>query len=100
MSKIVEVSRMVHNLRNIEYNQNVGGWNYLMIPSSQTKGVLPAFVQVMSHHTGKIVKFQPIRIDHPKFDQDHWDGEQQIYEPIDATDINHSNLLLVVSHGY
>ena len=99
MNKIREVSRMVHNLRNLKYEKNLGGWNYLLIPSSQTKGVFPAYVQVMSHHTGKLVKFNPIKPGHPRFDEDQWDGEQSIYEPTDFSEVNNSNLLLVVHHG-
>ena len=41
-------------------------------------------VYVKSHHTNKQVIFKPIKHYHKDFDQDQWDGEQQIYEPMDA----------------
>lgn len=43
---------------------------------------MPAEFDVTSHHTGQTVKFIPIGPDHRLFDQDGWDGEQQIYEPV------------------
>jgi hypothetical protein len=46
--------------------------------------IFPHTVYVKSHHTNKQVTFKPIRETHNDFDQDQWDGEQQIYEPIDA----------------
>ncbi len=39
---------------------------------------------VMSHLTGIEVEFRPIRESHPLFDEDQWDGEQMIYEPVQA----------------
>ena len=97
MSKIREVSGMLHNLRNLE-DKTIDGWRYLSMSSKATKGILPAFVQVMSHHTGRIVRFIPINPGHPKFDQDQWDGEQMVYFP-DNDDYVNGNLLLVVYHG-
>ena len=99
MNKIREVARMVHNLRNLKYEKNIRGWNTLIMSTNMTKGVFPAYVQIMSHHTGNLVKFNPIKPEHPKFDQDQWDGEQQIYEPSDLSVVNNSNLILVIHHG-
>lgn len=42
---------------------------------------MPNQFDVVSHHTGKVVRFNPIKESHPLFDYDHWDGEQAIYEP-------------------
>lgn len=37
---------------------------------------------VESHHTGKTVRFTAVGEHDVLFDQDQWDGEQQIYRPI------------------
>lgn len=37
---------------------------------------------VKSHHTGKTVRFTAVGEHDVLFDQDQWDGEQQIYRPI------------------
>ena len=42
---------------------------------------MPAKFFVESHHTGRVVLFEPIGEDDPKFCQDQWDGEQMIYKP-------------------
>jgi hypothetical protein len=44
----------------------------------------PQCLFVMSHLTGIEVEFRPIRESHPLFDEDQWDGEQMIYEPVQA----------------
>ena len=44
---------------------------------------MPSALRIRSHHTGRSVLFRPIQEDHPMFDQDGWDGEQMVYEPID-----------------
>lgn len=46
--------------------------------------IFPNTVYVKSHHTNKQVIFKPIKPYHKDFDEDQWDGEQQIYEPMDA----------------
>ena len=43
---------------------------------------MPKEFYVKSHHTGKIVRFTPVGSEDKLFDQDQWDGEQQIYRPI------------------
>ena len=43
---------------------------------------MPLTFGVRSHHTGKIVRFVPVNPADPLFDEDHWDGEQQIYRPV------------------
>ena len=36
---------------------------------------------IVDSPSGTSVKFRRIGENHPQFDQDQWDGEQQIYEP-------------------
>lgn len=36
-----------------------------------------------SHHTGKTIHFKAIDEGDIMFDQDQWDGEQQIYRPVE-----------------
>lgn len=43
---------------------------------------MPLTFGVKSHHTGNIVRFVPVNPADPLFDEDHWDGEQQIYRPV------------------
>ena len=43
---------------------------------------MPSEFFVKSHHTGKVVRFTPVGEYDKLFDQDQWDGEQQIYRPI------------------
>ena len=43
---------------------------------------MPSTFYVRSHHTRKIVRFVPVNPADPLFDQDGWDGEQQIYRPV------------------
>ena len=54
----------------------------LTIPSEYCG--MPAKFFVKSHHTGRIVLFQPVDENDAMFDQDQWDGEQQIYKPVDS----------------
>ena len=48
--------------------------------SSEVIG-MPGEFWVRSHHTGKIVKFTAVQPGDSLFDEDGWDGEQQIYRP-------------------
>ena len=43
---------------------------------------MPLTFFVHSHHTGKEVQFVPVTPADVLFDQDQWDGEQQIYRPV------------------
>ena len=64
--------------------------------SSYFYNTFPVDLDVISHHTGRVVKFVPIGRNHPQFDEDHWDGEQMVYEPLD----NDTNVkTLVIYHG-
>jgi len=55
--------------------------------------IFPHTVYVKSHYTNKQVAFKPIKETHEDFDQDQWDGEQQIYEPMD-TGVNVKTLVI------
>jgi hypothetical protein len=43
---------------------------------------MPASFEVVSHHTGKTIKFVVVKPGDPLFDEDGWDGEQCIYRPV------------------
>ena len=58
---------------------------------------MPLSFYVKSHHTGKLVRFIPVNITDPLFDEDGWDGEQQIYRPYDsAPNVDY----MVIYHQY
>lgn len=42
----------------------------------------PQYLIVQSHHTGKEVRFSAVEKYDILFDEDQWDGTQQIYRPI------------------
>lgn len=51
---------------------------------------MPTTFFVESHHTGKVVRFIPVDKYDVLFDQDQWDGEQQIYRPLgDVPGVDH-----------
>jgi hypothetical protein len=43
---------------------------------------MPCEFYVKSHHTGKEVRFVAVGPEDKLFDQDQWDGEQQVYRPM------------------
>lgn len=43
---------------------------------------MPSTFFVRSHHTGKEVRFVTVNSADVLFDEDQWDGEQQIYRPL------------------
>ena len=43
----------------------------------------PAQFYLLSHYTGKKVLFKPVQPGDVLFDEDQWDGEQQVYRPVD-----------------
>lgn len=45
---------------------------------------LPKTFKVVSHKTGRAIRFAPVNPGDPLFDQDQWDGEQQIYRPVES----------------
>lgn len=57
--------------------------------ASEYMGMPLTFV-VKSHKTGKEVRFVPVKPYDFLFDQDGWDGEQQIYRPLgDVPGVDH-----------
>lgn len=42
---------------------------------------MPSRFKVRSHHTNQVIEFVTVGENDPLFDQDGWDGEQQIYRP-------------------
>lgn len=64
------------NLSLCEYNKK---GKYLKLASEYFG--MPREFFVKSHHTGKTIRFVPVTPNDPLFDQDQWDGEQQIYRP-------------------
>ena len=58
---------------------------------------MPLTFFVKSHHTGKMVCFVPVTPADKLFDQDQWDGEQQIYRPLgNVPGVDH----MVIYHAY
>ena len=57
----------------------------------------PPKITVVSPYTNREVVFRPISQFHPKFNQDQWDGEQQVYAHSDLN-IKHVELLYVTLH--
>ena len=80
------------DLNKCEYEPKLGQLKL----ASEYAGI-PNAIRIHSHHTGRTVLFRPIMENHPMFDQDNWDGEQQIYEPVDVL----KNVqTLVIYHQY
>jgi hypothetical protein len=65
------------DLRHCEYDKN----RKVLKLASEYFG-MPLTFLVKSHHTGKEVRFVPVTPADVLFDQDGWDGEQQIYRPL------------------
>lgn len=60
---------------------------------------MPREFFVESHHTGRVVRFAAIGPSDVLYDEDGWDGEQQIYRPVfseDRTNVDH----LVIYHAW
>jgi len=60
---------------------------------------MPSELFVESHVTGRTVRFVPVTESDVLFDQDQWDGEQQIYRPASSemsARVDH----LVIYHQY
>lgn len=58
---------------------------------------MPGEFYVRSHHTGKTVRFTPVGPEDILFDQDQWDGEQQVYRPVGTVPgVDH----MVIYHAY
>lgn len=60
---------------------------------------MPREFFVESHHTGRVVRFVAVGPEDKLFDQDQWDGEQQIYRPVGGefyTNVDH----MVIYHAW
>ena len=58
---------------------------------------MPNQFYVVSHHTGREFRFKAVGPEDRLFDQDQWDGEQQIYRPIGhCPKVDH----MVIYHQY
>ena len=58
---------------------------------------MPMTFYVRSPKTGNKVRFIPVSIVDPLYDEDQWDGEQQVYRPvIDIDTVDH----MVIYHQY
>lgn len=58
---------------------------------------MPRQFLAVSHHTGATVRFVAVGPEDVLFNQDGWDGEQQIYRPVgDVPKVDH----LVISHQW
>ena len=53
----------------------------LELSTAHTNDRLPASIFIQSHRTGRVVRFSKVTETDPLFDQDQWDGEQQVYRP-------------------
>jgi hypothetical protein len=56
----------------------------------------PVSINVRSHHTGRSVLFTRINEFDPLFDEDGWDGEQQVYRPV----TNEARVKVLVIHRF
>lgn len=59
----------------------------LMAPAHLFGDRFPKTVQIQSTHTGRIMTFTPITPDHPRYDEDGWDGEMALYEPTQSCNV-------------
>jgi hypothetical protein len=58
---------------------------------------MPREFFVRSHHTNKMVRFTSVGPEDKLFDQDQWDGEQQVYRPVgNVPNVDH----MVIYHQY
>lgn len=57
---------------------------------------MPPSIFIQSHKTGKDIRFIAIGPEDKLFDQDQWDGEQQIYRPTHPCNVDY----LVIHNSY
>lgn len=62
-------------------------------------GAFPETITVLSHHTGQELVFRPVRHGHALWDDDQWDGEQQVYEVAHAAGAA-GDIVLYLNHAY
>jgi len=80
------------SLKFCEYDKN----RKVLMLASEFFG-MPREFYVKSHHTGKEVRFVAVRPEDELFDQDQWDGEQQVYRPMgNIPNVDH----MVIYHQY
>ena len=65
------------SLKDCEYDKN----RKVLKLASEFFG-MPRQFYVVSHKTGKEFRFTPVGPEDVLFDEDGWDGEQQIYRPV------------------
>jgi hypothetical protein len=58
----------------------------------------PTEVFVVSNVTGRTVRFIPIPMSHPMYDEDGWDGEQAVYQP--CANEAYTNAKVLVLHHF
>jgi len=69
---------------------------YKDLPVQFKGGGFPAGVLIHSEKTGRMVSFYPVGPNDRLYDEDQWDGEQQIYRPNVALEtVDH----LVIHYG-
>lgn len=78
---------------NCDFDKSTGS---LVLSSRFTEGRFPREVTIQSHHTGRKVTFTHITPDHPRYDEDGWDGEMALYVP--SGDVPTNVRLLTMSH--
>lgn len=82
------------NLRHMEYRKQQ---KKLVCASEYFGGRFPNEIAVTSHITGREIIFSVVIPEDPLFDQDQWDGEQQVYRPNEHIRNVES---LVIYHAY
>lgn len=69
-------------------NLDLGDCDYNKVRKTLSLGVsggrFPVEVSVHSHHTNRTIRFVRVQPGHPAWDEDGWDGEQQVYAPVAA----------------
>ena len=78
------------SLAHCQYKAHCGK---LSLSTVYTDDRLPSSINIKSHHTGRTVLFTAINEFDPLFDEDGWDGEQQVYRP--ATGDTRAKVLVI-----
>lgn len=83
------MSDLIINTRHCEYRKETGT---LIKPHNER---FPSEVFVESVHTGRVVRFIPIPPGHPMWDEDGWDGEQAVYQPVASEAFTNAKVLVL-----
>jgi hypothetical protein len=75
-----------------EFNKQTGD---LVVESQFLGGRFPNSLEIKSSHTGRVMLFKHITPDHPRYDEDGWDGEMALYAPTELCKVK----LLTAFHG-